>query len=149
MNIQKYLKFPTELSDARRRAGISQKAAALAIGIDQSYLCALEKGRRTVPGNELIARIGHELKCDPATVARMLCAAEHDRSIGHIATQEALRPGLGVISAAIWVVGALSADELAGLEAYISMLNDAKKRLLTLASRRDAAVNSEEEVTMR
>ena len=148
MRSQKYLQFPQVLTKARQQSGVSQKAAALSLGIDQSYLCALEKGRRAVPGDELIRRIALVLRSDSEVLERLLWAAAHDRAMGHIVADARVQAAAEIISAALLAAGDLSGEELQGLADYVTATHTAKRRLLALVQRPTVATR-EEEISMK
>lgn len=147
MRSRKYLRFPAELTAARQRAGMSQKAAAISLGVDQSYLCAMEKGRRPVPPDELIQRAGNLFRSGTDPTGRLLRAAAHDRVMSLVVELDNARLAAPVISAALMAAGDLSPEELQGLAEYVSTTHSAKKRLLALVPRPSLPV-SEEDVTM-
>ncbi|MFM0371062.1 helix-turn-helix domain-containing protein [Paraburkholderia aspalathi] len=145
----KSLKFPSALAAARQAAGLSQKAAAISIGVDQSYLCALEKGRRPVPADELILRAAGMLEGGPETVEALMRAATHDRVMAVVLDLTRARPAARVISAALMAAGDLSEGELEGLAEDLVATHTAKKRLLMLTSKRNVATANEEDLIMR
>ncbi|MFV8624492.1 helix-turn-helix domain-containing protein [Ralstonia pseudosolanacearum] len=148
MRSKKYLQFSQELAKARQQSGVSQKAAALSLGIDQSYLCALEKGRRAVPGDELIRRIALVLRSDPSALERLLWAAAHDRAMGPIVADARVQAAAEIVSAALLAASDLSGEELQGLADYVTATHAAKKRLLALVQR-PSVVTREEEALMK
>lgn len=54
--------FSYRLKTARKEAGLKAKELAEILGISAAYLSQLEKGNRTNPGSDLIARIAAALK---------------------------------------------------------------------------------------
>jgi hypothetical protein len=121
----------------------------MSIGVDQSYLCALEKGRRPVPVDELILRAVEIFNGGPETAEALMRAATHDRVMAVVLDLVRARPAANVISAALMAAGDLSEDELEGLAEYLAATHTAKKRLLTLASKRNVAMANEEDLIMR
>jgi predicted transcriptional regulator len=66
--------FPECLLELRKTHGLSQKALALAAGMDQSYVAALEKGRRPPPRERQIFRLAEALSASPMETAQLLKA---------------------------------------------------------------------------
>lgn len=131
---QRILRFPPALASARREAKLSQKALALASGLDQSYVCGVEKGRRPTPRPEaveaLAAALGHA--SDSKRLDEFRWAAAHDRVLHVVATQGLLTAAPSV-SAALRASRCLSAAELAGLLNDINRAIESRLHLGQLA----------------
>ncbi|MCL4545348.1 MAG: helix-turn-helix domain-containing protein [Chloroflexi bacterium] len=53
------------LAQFRRRADLSQRALAKAVGVDPSYINRLEHGERQPPASDLTRALAAALKLDP------------------------------------------------------------------------------------
>jgi len=146
MSFNEYAQFPRELAAARREAGLSQKEIALTLGIKQSYLCALEKGRRPAPSDSLILRMAEAINERTAVSEAFLRAATHDRAMAGVLDQGRALPAARAISRILMAVGDLSAGELDALADYIATTHAAKKHLLALAAKPDRTFLKEVEM---
>ena len=61
--------FAEILSSMRKDRGLSQKALAIAVSMDPSYVSGLESGRRPAPKARQIARLAHALNATSAEQA--------------------------------------------------------------------------------
>lgn len=118
---------------------------AISVGLDQSFLCALEKGRRHAPGRELLEAISQAAGLRQSDAEELLWAWSHDKVV-----IEAQRAGLSVatqrlVSAALFAAQVLGRDELAGLENTINSAIRNKRALTSLAGQR---ASIEEEARM-
>lgn len=134
MKVSDYFKFPGELVKARMQSGYSQKAAAIMLELHQSFLCALERGRRPTPSDALVRRFATVLECDPETKSALLYAALHDRVMANILKESELAPVAPLVSSCLLSARDLSPDELKGLACYVAATQAAKRRLLSLSS---------------
>ena len=132
MTVKNYFIFPEELKKIRQISGLSQKAIALEAGINQSKLCALERGRKPTPGDGLILRIAEAMKCDANSRQELLHAAMHDRIVALVLKEPEALPALSAISACLLGTSALTTEEFAGLAEDIATTCLAKKRVLNL-----------------
>jgi len=130
-------KFPSELGNARRVAGQSQKALALASGLNQSVLCAIEKGRRRGPGRDTVDRLAGALGLGEGPAEALHWAATHDRVLELVFTERA--SALPIVSLALQLENALSPEELSGCEAFLKELLGSKTVLAQIAARRRPA----------
>jgi hypothetical protein len=144
VNDQKILLFPSALELARRRAKLSQKALALASGMDQSYLCGVEKGRRTTPKPEAIERLGAALggKAGTSPLDDFRWAAAHDRVLHAVATH-GLEDAAPLVAAALRASRCLTREERAGLLIYINRAIDSRLHLGQLAEGGRASTTEE------
>jgi len=134
MTDQTLSKLPAALSTARSSAGLSQKQLALAAQLDQSTLCAFEKGRRQVPGRDVVERVAAALELGAREALVLQWAAAHDRVLQVVAAE--IGPAQGLVSLALQLERYLSADERAGVEALLRRILSSKAVLTdVLASR--------------
>lgn len=147
VNVQKNFLFPSELATARRRAKLSQKALALASGMEQSQLCGVEKGRRPTPKAEAVERLTAALgqSSDPSRVTDFRWAAAHDRVLQAVAAHN-LDEAIPLVSAVLRASRYLAPDEAAGLLNHINRAAESRLHLGQLA--RDGRVEPREEVPM-
>lgn len=113
--------MPDLLRAARQAANLSQKALALAAGVDQSRLCAIEKGRQALTDVQLEERLLAALGCSGRTLALIRNAASHDRAMLALESQALDERALRVASAGLWAAWHLNDDEQTGL---VSQLNE-------------------------
>ena len=111
-------KLPGGLRNARHARGVSQKRLALDAEIDQSHLCAIERGRGGPPSPSLLARLVSALKLDANGIDALRQAALHDAVIQRIADEQGTR-GAGLVSAALEAGWRLAPLELKGAEDYL------------------------------
>lgn len=143
MSDQKILLFPSALELARRRANLSQKALALAGGMDQSYLCGVEKGRRTTPKPEAIERLAAALGSKAgAPLDDFRWAAAHDRVLHAVAAHD-LVDAAPLVAAALRASRCLTQDERAGLLSYINRAIASRLHLGQLAEGGRASTTEE------
>jgi transcriptional regulator with XRE-family HTH domain len=107
MSVQRKFKLPGAIQGHRLRVGMSQKKLALSIGVDQSVLCAVEKGRRQAPPDEFLVRFAQALELDESQKDELIWLAEHDRLIREVA-RGPCPVATNVVSAAFWAVHGLS-----------------------------------------
>lgn len=145
MNVQNIFQVPRLIRLARLRAGISQKALALSVGVDQSFLCALEKGRRRVHARELLDAIAQTLGLAPRERDELIWAWGHDRVV--IEAQQAGLPETAqrLVSAGLLAAQYLERTELVGLERTIHSATRSKRELQALA---EQSTPDEEEAHM-
>lgn len=147
VNDQKILLFPSALGLARRRAKLSQKALALASGMDQSYLCGVEKGRRATPKHEAVERLAAALGgiSETQSLDDFRWAAAHDRVLQVVATH-GLVDATPLVAAALRAARCLAHDERAGLLNYINRAIESRLHLGQLA--KGGRASTAEEVHM-
>lgn len=113
---------------------MSQKALAADMAVDQTQLCALEKGRRGVQDRQTLERITSALKLDQAALDEFIWAMCHDRVIASV-ERSGLQKAAALVSLALQASHVMSQDETEGLERLISGLLKGKRQLSQLALR--------------
>lgn len=78
VSTQQNLLLPPALRSLRLRAGMSQKALALTVGIDQATLCAVERGRKAGLAEEVMERVWRALSVTDAQRRQLRWMATHD-----------------------------------------------------------------------
>ena len=122
------------IREAREAAGASQKAIAADLAIDQSQLCAIERGRRGIQDREALVRLAAVLKLEPTALDELVWAMNHDRVIASV-QKAGLAQAVALVSLALQASRALSQDETRGLEDLLSGLLKGKRQLSQLARR--------------
>lgn len=143
---QNLKQFPNLLTAAREAAGLSQKALARAIGIDQSRLCAIERGRVLLRNAELEHRLFLALGCTTEVSGRIRLAAQHDRAIEALTELGVTKSLLLVMSASLATAQTLDDQERAGLASHLAEICRSKQILATTlahsaASQKEAAMS--------
>lgn len=123
--------LPSMLVAARRRAEMLQKEVALGAGIDQSYMCALERGRRQVPRGAVVEALCSAMNLGADERRELMWAGAHDRVLAAL-SDEGLAPHAALVSAALRAAHYLGDKELAGLERQILTSVRSKQHLLAL-----------------
>ena len=131
MNVQRLFVLPTLLRGLRTDRQLSQKALAVSAAIDQSRLCAVEKGRSAPPDHQLLERLASALELTPGEQKKLIWAREHDKLIVEL-ERSALAPAADTISQLLRATEFLSEEELAGLAFEIKSVGDSKRRLRAL-----------------
>ncbi len=67
--------FARKLSDLRREKGISQRALADAMALDQTYLCAIEAGRKMPRDDLFVKKVVHALALSSTQESSLVLAA--------------------------------------------------------------------------
>jgi transcriptional regulator with XRE-family HTH domain len=116
-----FRRLPGQLRAARQAANLSQKALALAADVDQSRLCALEKGRHVLTDVHLEERLLVALGCSGRALVLIKRAASHDRAMLALESQALDQRALQVASAGLWTAWHLNDDEQTGL---VEQLNE-------------------------
>lgn len=117
----------------------------MSIGVDQSFLCALEKGRRRIHSRELLDAIGQNLRLAPHEQDELAWAWGHDRVVTEAQLAGLPETAQRLISAGLLAAQYLDRTELGGLERTISSATRSKRELKALA---DQCTSSEEEAHM-
>lgn len=125
--------LPVVLSNLRRKASLSQKQVALSAALDQSYLCALEKGRRSLPGEEIVTRLIAALGITGFDEIELRWAIAHDQILSALA-EVGLTESADVLSVALQASRLLSAEERRGLCRYLEQLWKSKYALNELST---------------
>lgn len=108
------MKLPQALKAHRLRRGMSQKALALTVGIDQARLSELERGRRSSPPPALLTRLSRALGLNEQQSHEVSWAAEHDRLVREVAAGPCAK-ATDLVSAALWAAPVLSPSDINGL----------------------------------
>ena len=114
MNLQKLLLLPGSLRAFRLRTGMSQKALALSVNVDQAVLCAAEKGRRGPLPDEAMVRLAKSLGLAPDERESLRWQGEHDRLLKEIA-RGPLSGAMEIVSTAVVAHNRLGPRARAGL----------------------------------
>lgn len=137
VNDQKILHTPRLIRAARVRSGLSQKAMAMNAGLDQSLLCAIEKGRRRVHDRGQLIAIGQAAGLSLCEVQELLWALDHDRVIYEMRMAGMNEAVQSMVSAVLQAARLLQPDELAGLESTVARIVRSKRELTSLVEQRD------------
>ena len=90
--------FSLSLQGLRRHRGVRQKALARSLGVDASYLCALENGRKAPPRNlEFFARLQIALELSPREVSLLREAGQVSHELGDMVAGASLRQSMTAI----------------------------------------------------
>lgn len=143
MFAQNLLLLPKALVEARRRAGLLQKSAAVAGGVGQTVLCAIEKGRRTPEDFGLLEQLARAYDLAEMEREELFFAAAHDRQLQAIRDTR-LEGAAELLSEALKTYRALSAPEIAGLVLELREISQGKRRVNALARRARAGQPKEE-----
>lgn len=120
--------LPAGLKAARSACGLSQKRLSLEAGVDQSHLCALERGRGGVLTSPVLERVIRALDMSQEGALALRRAALHDSLMLRLAECDDGR-GQAVISAAVRATWHLDDLELLGLEDYLLSLLRSRQAL--------------------
>lgn len=132
MNVQNIFQVPHLIRLARLRAGLSQKALALSVGVDQSFLCALEKGRRRIHARDLLDAIARSLGLAARERDELVWAWGHDRVVTEAQVAGFPEAAQRLVSAGLFAAQYLERTELVGLERTISSATRSKRELRAL-----------------
>lgn len=128
MSAKKLLRLPDRLRQLRIRRDMSQRSAANQADMDQSILCAIEKGRKVL-GAEQLERIAAALDLNGHEVKELQVLAEHDQVVSLVAQSHSAEDA-ELVSLTLQAKAVLSPAELAQLASLIQKYISAK-RLLT------------------
>jgi transcriptional regulator with XRE-family HTH domain len=122
--------FGAKLRELRRRAGVTQKDMANAIGVSAAYLSALEHGRRGAPAWATVQKIiGYfNIIWDEAEELQRLAEASHPRVV--IDTGGLSPEATALANRLSTVIASLSEEDLDALNARIeeALARRAQKR---------------------
>lgn len=148
MSRQKIAVVPTLLRKLRTEKKLSQKALALMLGIDQSRLCAIEKGRSNASESELVLRLARALELSDEQRQQLKWSVEHDRLLEEL-EQTSLAYARQALSELLYAAQSLTPMELSGLALELRALGRSKRRLQSLtAGQTSTFTNLQEEVRM-
>lgn len=108
------LLLPALLFAERQQRGLSQKSVAVTAELNQSTLCAFEKGRRLPPGPDVMSRLVSALGMGPEEAEYLSWAARHDQLMSHL-SELRLQDAAMLVSAAVRSARLLAPDEATGL----------------------------------
>lgn len=145
MKAQKLFLVPELIRRARLRAGLSQKVLAASVGLDQSFICAVEKGRRRVHARQPLDAISRATGMTPGEMQALLWAWRHDRVVTEAQSVGLPETAQRLVSRGLQAAQHLEHRELVGLEHTINSALRSKLELTALAERSDS---SDEEVHM-
>ena len=114
MTFHKLLLVPESLRAFRLRSGMSQKALALSMEVDQAALCAVEKGRRGTLPHGAMDKLAKALQLGDGERESLRWQGEHDRLLKELA-QGPLSGALELVSAALIAYSRLGSRARAGL----------------------------------
>lgn len=135
VNVQNLLQLPNLVRLARLRAGLSQKALALSIGLNQSLLCAIEKGRRPVCSSELLGSISQATAMTKTEREMLSWAMVHDQLIVTAMRMNLQPETLRFVSIGMRATRMLDSDELLGMEETLEEAIRSKELLKDYANR--------------
>lgn len=110
---------------------------AINAGLDQSLLCALEKGRRRVHDQRQLMAISQAAGLTPCEVEELLWALGHDRVICEMQMAGMNEAVQRVASMVLQAARLLQPEELSGLESAVARIVRSKRQLTSLIEQRD------------
>lgn len=128
VSTHKFRQVPSLLLAFRRRRGLSQRAISRACSLDQSFYCALERGRRGILQVDLVGRISQALSLNEPELEQLTWAVEHDRVLTEVMRGEA-SDAAPLVSAALEASRALTAQEFGGALRFVTDLVRARRQL--------------------
>ena len=131
MSTQKISVLPSLLRRLRTDKQLSQKTLALAAHIDQSRLCAIEKGRASAADGDLVERLANALKLTNSERRSLQWAKEHDRLMDEL-ERTSLARARDAVSQLLSATEFLTDEELSGLAEEIRSVSDSKRRVQSL-----------------
>lgn len=131
MTTPTHRRLPRALLEARKSSNLSQKDVALAVRVDQSRLCALEKGRSVLTDLALEERLLVALNCSAQTSVAIRRAASHDRAMLALESHNLHPQAMELVSASLWLASHLDVQESTGL---LSLLNEISRSKASIAS---------------
>jgi transcriptional regulator with XRE-family HTH domain len=131
------LLMPALLFAERQQRGLSQKTVAVAAELNQSTLCAFEKGRRLPPGPDVMSRLVSALGMGPEEAEQLSWAARHDQLINQL-SELRLQDAAMLVSAAVRSARLLAPEEATGLLEQMESILKAKEALTRLQKPRSS-----------
>lgn len=104
-------------------------------GLDQSFLCAIERGRRRIYSAEQLHAIGRAARLTPGQEDELLWAWAHDRVIHELQAVGLSLAAQRIVSSALRAERTLEQAELRGLERLIEQAVRSKHSLTSLMER--------------
>lgn len=120
--VHQLLLFPGRLQEARERCATSQKAVAMELGIDQAFLCGVEKGRRPPFSDRIIERLKISLQLKENDSQALVWAAKHDRCIRSVWLVTESEEDTRLVSQLLSTSQMLDRAQRNGLLAYLESL---------------------------
>lgn len=116
--------FGIYLRNLRKKRGLSQKRVALDANVDQSYLAAIELGRRPPPRDTGLTRLAGAVQASEEEVQRLFCV----RSMAQISrTVNRLSPDVADVLLDITrSINSLTKQELQALRGLLAAMRDSK-----------------------
>ena len=102
------------------------------VQIDQSRLCAIEKGRCKATESELVLRLARALELSEEQRQQLEWAIEHDRLLDEL-ERTSLADARHALSELLYAAQSLTPMELSGLAQEIRAVGSSKRRLQSLA----------------
>lgn len=135
MQVQNLLKFPSLLLRVRAQIGVAQKAASVALGLNQAQLCGVEKGRRPPLDDEKIGRLRSEFHISEEDLADLKWAARHDRYLRALYEATATGEEARLMSSVLSASRLLDTSQREGLCDYLSSLQVSAEQMRGLSLR--------------
>lgn len=123
--------LPNTLRLKRVAANLQQQDVSARSGIEQTYLCALEKGRRIGPNEPLVVRIAKALGLSDIESSELIACARNDRFLKGL-TRSYAADEAAFIATALRAIEELTPIELGSLHREIHNLVESKRRLKKL-----------------
>lgn len=148
MQVQNLLKFPSVLLRVRAQIGIAQKAASLALGLNQAHFCGVEKGRRPPLDDEKIGRLRSEFHISEEALDDLKWAARHDRYLRALYEATATGEEARLMSSVLSASRLLDTSQREGLCDYLSSLQISAEQMRGLSARPSRPSTMGRSVTM-
>lgn len=128
MDTKNFFRLAPALERFRKQRGVSQKAAALAAGIDATRLSALERGRVVGPGKDFIERLIRTIEMTPDEAGHLAELAARDRVMREV-IRNFPSAAHAFLDAALDAAQVLAAEDVAEAERGLRQMVQAKARL--------------------
>ena len=134
MEPKSFFRLAPALEALRKRRGVSQKAAALAAGIDATRLSAIERGRVVGPGQDFVARLVRSVDLTEEESRQVANLAARDRVMREVVRNlpEATH---AFLDAALDAAQVLAAEDVDAAEQGLRQMVEAKERLQAFSTR--------------
>lgn len=118
--------FGKYLKDLRKKRGLSQKQVAAAAMLDQSYLSAVERGRRSPPRDDILERLILAVNATAKEKERL----QIGRALARLgmATNGLSDKQSEALAVLIRDVQALSEEELKAIQALLTVMHNIKRQ---------------------
>lgn len=131
-DIQKVRYFDV-LRQLRLRRGVRQKELASRAGVDPTFLCGLERGRRSSPSLHLIVKLADALEVTHDERLGLMEAFERDRLISVLENHLGAAVERDAIQVFLRLARVLTPAELNGVTQDLMQLVSTKERLALLS----------------